>query len=144
MTEIAQEPPTGSFQLSTDSWTKPFWDAVGRRELVACRCGNCGAFRMPPTPFCPTCLSQMVTWPRLSGHGELYTFTIVRRVSGQATEARLPFVPAVIALPDADGVRLVSNIIDTPISALRIGMPVIVRWSTLIDGTVLPRFVVRG
>jgi uncharacterized OB-fold protein len=55
-------------------------------------------------------------------------------------EAHIPFVPAVVELPDADGVRLVSNIVDTPIAAIHIGMPVTLVWRRTSDGTPVPRF----
>jgi uncharacterized OB-fold protein len=140
MTEIAHEPPTNLFALSTDRWTQPFWDAAAQQRLTACRCASCAKFRMPPTPFCPACRSQTVAWPTLSGHATLYSFTVVRRAGLPGMEAHIPFVPAIVALPDADGVRLVTNIIETPIAAIHIGMPLLVRWSHTSDGTVLPRF----
>ena len=111
---IARRPPPELFKLATNAWAQPFWDASARHELVAARCADCGAFRMPPTPFCPCCQSQNITWTALSGRGEVYSYTIVERAILPGMGAHLPYVPAVISLEGAGGTRLVSNVVDVP------------------------------
>jgi uncharacterized OB-fold protein len=49
-------------------------------------------------------------------------------------------VPAVISFPDADGVRLISNIVDSRIEDIVVGAKVTVTFDTLSSGTVIPRF----
>jgi uncharacterized OB-fold protein len=140
MSLIAKPPPLQLFRLGKSQWTQPFWDAAASRRLVAPRCGSCGRFRLPPTPFCPHCQSQTLEWPELSGTGIIYSFTIVRRAILPEMEDSIPYAPAVIELPDAGGVRLVSNIVQSPIDSIHVGKPVTVEWQDGPDGIVLPLF----
>ena len=139
---LAKRPPPELFKLSTNSWTQPFWDATARHELVAARCTDCGSFRLPPTPFCPCCQSQRITWTVLSGHGTVYSYTIVERAIFAGMDAHLPYVPAVITLEGAGGARLISNVVDVEVADLRVGMAVQVVWDDVADqGVAVPRFM---
>ena len=139
---IAKRPPPELFKLSTNSWTQPFWDATAQHRLVAPQCGHCGRFRMPPTPFCPACQSQAIDWRTLSGSGRVYSYTIALRGIVPGMESHLPYVPAVIELDGAPGVRLISNIVDVDVASIRVGMAVTVVWDDhLANGVAVPRFV---
>jgi uncharacterized OB-fold protein len=135
---IAQNPPPEFFELAVDTWTKPYWDAAREHRLTACRCTACGRFRMPPTPFCPYCRSQAVDWPTLSGRGRIFSFTIVERAP--IPGALLPYAPAIIELPDAQGVRLVSNIVDCAVGDIAADAEVEVAWQDREDGVSIARF----
>lgn len=138
---IARRPPPELFKLSTNAWTRPFWDAAARHVLVAAQCADCGTFRMPPTPFCPCCQSQRIDWRTLSGRGSVYSYTIVARAILPGMEAHLPYVPAVITLEGAGGVRLISNVVDVGVADIAIDMPVSVVWDDLPGAVAVPRFV---
>ncbi|EIV90687.1 Zn-ribbon domain-containing OB-fold protein [Frankia sp. QA3] len=133
-------PPAG-IQITTDSATEPFWQAAKENRLVAPRCADCGTFRLPPSPFCPTCQSQNVDWVTLSGRATVYSFSIVTGVPGQP---ELTLAAVVVDLPDAPGARLVSNVIDTDPDAVRIGTPLIVDFIEIADGWKLPVFRVAA
>lgn len=137
---IARPPAEQLFQLTTDQWTKPFWDAAAQHRLVAPRCRQCGTFRMPPTPFCPVCLSQELDWPELSGRGTLYSYTIVNRAIIPEMEGSLPYVPALVELPDAGGMRLITNVIGVTIGSLKVGAALKVVWNDRSDGFTVPCF----
>jgi uncharacterized protein len=96
---------------------------------------------MPPTPFCPNCRSQAIHWVTLSGRGTVYSYTVVTRAVLAGMDEFLPYVPAVISLPDAGAVRLVSNVVDAPVAEIRVGSEVQVVWEDAPEGVVLPRFV---
>lgn len=142
--DIAKHPPDQLFQLVTDRWTSPFWDATQQHRLTAACCSDCKTFRMPPTPFCPNCLSQKIDWPTLSGVGEIYSYTIVSKAIFPEMESSLPYVPCLITLPDADNIRLISNIVDVPVNRIAIGLSVKVVWANMPDGSVVPRFTLRN
>jgi uncharacterized OB-fold protein len=136
---IAKRPPILS-KLVTDQWTKPFWDAAAQHRLVAARCGQCGRFRMPPTPFCPHCRSQAIDWVELSGDGIVYSYSIVTRALVPGTDDALPYITAVVSLDDAGGVRLISNVVDVAIDRLHVGDAVSVVWDDQTNGITIPRF----
>ena len=139
-TRIAKRPPAAFFRLVTDPWTKPFWDNAAEGRLSAPRCARCGEFRMPPTPFCPACRSQDIGWVVLSGRGILYTYTVVERATLPGMEDSIPYVPAVVELPDAKGIRLISNIVETPMSRIVVGAHLSVVFDRLSDDVTVPRF----
>lgn len=59
-------------------------------------------------------------------------------------ESSLPYVPCLITLPDADNIRLISNIVDVPVNRIAIGLSVKVVWANMPDGSVVPRFTLRN
>lgn len=125
-----------------DAVTEPFWQAAKQRRLVAPKCANCGTFRLPPTPFCPQCHATAMEWPQLSGHAIVYSFAVVHGFPGLP---EVTLVPAVVELPDAPGVRLVTNVIDIEPDDVRIGMALEVDFHPISDGWMLPVFrVARG
>jgi uncharacterized OB-fold protein len=143
MTRILSKSPP-PIEIGTSKWTEPFWNAAREYRLVAACCGTCGRFRMPPTPFCPHCRSQEIDWIELSGRGIVYSWTVVVKPMLPGMDDRVPYVPAVIELPDAAGVRLVSNIVDADLEQISIGQEVKVKWETWPDGTVVPMFEITG
>lgn len=134
---LATTLPGESIRITTDGWTAPYWEAAQGERLVAPRCHDCGAFRFPPTPFCPECRSQDTEWVTLSGRGSVFSFSVVRGVPGQP-EAVL--VAVVVEFPDAPGVHLVTNVIDIDPDDVTIGMPLDVTFVDIADGWKLPVF----
>ena len=55
-------------------------------------------------------------------------------------EDDIPYVPAIIELPEAGGVRLISNIVDCPVSAIEVGAACEVVWNDVAAGYTLPLF----
>ena len=117
--------------------TAHFWEGTRAGELRLQRCGMCGGAYFPPRPFCPVCASRDVAVFAASGRGTLYSYTIHhRRVPGFTP----PYSIAVVAL--AEGPRMMTNIVDcaqTP-EALRLDMPVAVRFEALSEAISVPVF----
>jgi uncharacterized OB-fold protein len=137
---IARRPPAHLFKFDTDAWTAPFWEAAKAHRLVVARCASCGHHRMPPTPFCPGCRSQEIDWAESAGRGAVYSYTVVSREIMPGMADSLPYVPAVITLDDAGGVRLISNVVDAEVEAIVVGAPVDVVWDDREDGITVARF----
>lgn len=139
MTRIAKRPPDSLFAIVSDAWTAPFWEAASQGKLTVCRCGNCGQFRMPPTPFCSNCRSQEIDWTTLPGTGTLYTYTVVERAIMPEMEDCIPYVPAVVELDGAPGIRLITNIVDSALDDIVAGARVGVLFDK-VEGGAVPRF----
>jgi uncharacterized OB-fold protein len=133
--------PDGMPPPLADAVTLPFWQAAAEHRLVVQRCTACGHTRLPPAPICPECRSAKADWQPVSGRGEVYTYTVVHRpiAAGQP----LPFVIAVIALEDAGGVRVISNLVGVSPGDVRIGLPVEVVWEDMSAELAIPRFKPR-
>ncbi len=130
--------PDGMPQPLADSTTLPFWEAAAEHRLVVQRCTPCGHTRLPPAPVCPACRSTESDWQEVPGRGEVYTYTAVHRPMAAGQD--LPFLIAVIALEDAGGVRIISNLVDVDPDAVEIGMPVELAWEDMSPDLAVPRF----
>ena len=52
---------------------------ISARELRFQRCAACGAWRHPPRVLCAACRSDQWSWEPSSGHGEVFTWTVVHQ-----------------------------------------------------------------
>lgn len=141
MTEIVSKaPPDSLFELVTDQWSEPFWQAAREHRLVWPCCTDCGAKREMAAPFCHHCLSQGIDWQALSGRATVYSYTVVRFPLIEAMADCVPYVPAVIELEGAGGHKLISNLVGAPLERIRIGAAVELIWHDRADGVSVPRF----
>jgi uncharacterized OB-fold protein len=111
-----------------------FWDGVAQHKLLLQSCADCGALRHPPGPMCPRCRSLRWNTREASGRGTVYTWLVSRHPT------ELDAQPRIVALVQlAEGVRLVSNLVDVEPTDVRNDMAVEL---TFVDyaGTVLPQF----
>lgn len=118
-----------------DALTRPFWEACRRRVLEVCACASCGHLFLPPGPRCPRCWSAQLEPRAVSGEGSVFSFVVYRRTYHPAIPA--PYVVALVEL--VEGPRLISNVVGCAPEAVRVGMPVRVRFDDAGDFT-LPRF----
>ncbi|HVW43560.1 MAG TPA: Zn-ribbon domain-containing OB-fold protein [Amycolatopsis sp.] len=129
--------PADKVHITTDTYTEPFWQAAKEERLVAPKCGDCGSFRLPPTPFCPQCRSREVEWTELSGQAEVFSFSVLHGFPGIPD---ITLIAAVLDLPDAPGARLVTNIVGADPDKVAIGDKVEVVFSPIADGWKIPLF----
>jgi hypothetical protein len=66
-------------------------------------------------------LSTNLEWVKVSGRGRLHTYTIVHQPANPAFRDDVPYVYAVVQLDE--GPRMVSNIVECPLDALKVDMP---------------------
>lgn len=130
--------PGETIRITTNPDTEPFWKAAKTHRLTACQCGNCGHFRMPPSPYCPECQSTDKQWPTLPGTGKVFSYAICTR--NPATGDDYVYVPVVVDLDGAPGARLVTNLYGLDAEDVQIGMKVQVNWQSIADDWVLPIF----
>jgi uncharacterized OB-fold protein len=136
-------PPPELIRLNPDQWTAPFWAAAAQHRLVCARCRACGTFRMPPSPFCPRCRQQEIDWAELSGLGTIYTYTIVTHAVLPSLQDHLPYAVGAVTLPDADGARLLGNVVGIDSDELAVDMPVRVQWADIAPDLSVPRLTPR-
>jgi hypothetical protein len=117
--------------------TEPFWKGTRRGVLLIQRCRACGHWRWTPKLACPHCWSEDTEWAEVSGRGTLYSYTVVHRPVDPA-QFRAPYVLAIVQLDE--GPRLLTNIVDCELDALRVDMPVAVRFERIDDEFVVYPF----
>lgn len=136
--EMVKLPAEELIRLTPDVYTQVFWDAAVEHRLVVPRCTSCGTFRLPPSAFCWKCQSQDVEWVEQSGRGTVYSFTIVWHPLLPDLADSVPYVPAVVELPDTNGCRLVGAMVDARPSDMHVGMEVELVWRDVREGETVP------
>jgi len=100
------------FDLPTpNSETQPYWDAARNGRLLIKRCADCG---------------------------RAHSWSVVYRNDLPPFHERVPYVAAVVDLEE--GPRMMTNVVDTDVDALRVGMPLEVDFRPVADAVALPVF----
>ena len=127
------------FDLPTpDDHTREFWDAAREGKLLIKRCAACRRAHYYPRTFCPHCWSTKVSWEEASGRGSLYTYSVVHQNDLPPFNERVPYVAAIVELDE--GPRVMTNVVDCDLGALRVGMAVQVQFRSLTEDLSIPVF----
>jgi len=105
-----------------DDANRPFWTGGEHGELRFWRCRDCDWWLHPPAPRCPRCLSKSLAVEAASGSATVHTFTVNHQAFMPGPE--LPYVIAIVELPEQPGLRLTTNVIDVDPEQVAIGMAV--------------------
>ncbi len=111
--------------------TGEFWQAAKQDRLLIKRCRACARFHWYPRAVCPHCMSGETEWIEAKGEGTIYSFSVMER-------AETPYAVAYVEL--AEGIRMMTNIVDCAFAEIRIGQPVRVRFAPTEGGGRLPVF----
>jgi uncharacterized OB-fold protein len=112
-----------------------FWKAAADHRLVLPRCNQTGKYFFPPERCVPGTHSADWSYVESDGFGTVYTYSVVYRPVSPDFEA--PYVLAVVDL--AEGVAMLTNVVECPPEEMRVGMPVEVTFLD-VDGGSLPVF----
>lgn len=107
-----------------DALTQPFWDGCKRRVLLVQRCQSCQRMRHRPSAGCHWCGGQTADWVEVSGHGSIYTYTIVHRAFHPSFAADLPYIVALVATEEDASVRFYTRILECDPAEIFVGMSV--------------------
>jgi uncharacterized OB-fold protein len=114
-----------------------FWRGGREGELRFLRCQRCGYWIHPPAPVCPECLSKDVAPEATSGRAVVHTFTVNEQPWIPTLDP--PYVVAIVELPEQEGLRLTTNIVNCDPYEVSIGMEVRVTFEEY-DDVWLPFF----
>ncbi len=110
---------------------RPFWDAAAGGRLLIKKCAACGQLHHYPRSICPFCGSDRTDWREASGKAMIYSYSVMRRVP-------VPYAIAYVTL--AEGVTMMTNIVDCDLDAIRIGQAVKVVFRPTEGGPPVPMF----
>ena len=111
---------------------QPYFDAAAEGRLMLKKCGDCGEHHHYPRALCPFCFSDKVEWVQAKGTGEIYSYSVTRR------GGPVPYCIAYVTL--AEGVKMMTNIVDCDLDAIRIGQKVRVAFRKTEGGVSMPVF----
>jgi uncharacterized protein len=117
------------------------YDALLRGQKIGFpQCKNCGKFHWFPRPSCPHCASSELVWKVAPRIGTLYTWTVVRRKLDPDFPGEAPYTVGMVEFDGFAGVRLVTNIVDTPFGSLMAGLAVEPVFTTTPEGQPIVHF----
>ena len=111
--------------------TAHFWDTARQGKFLIKRCTACKEPHYFPRSICPFCDSGETIWEESKGEGAIYSYSLMRK------SASGPFAIGYVTLDE--GPSLLTNFVDTDLSALKIGQRVKLVWKPT-DGAPLPFF----
>jgi uncharacterized OB-fold protein len=109
-----------------------YFDAAAEGKLMLKKCGDCNEVHHYPRALCPFCFSDKVSWLQAKGTGEIYTYSVTRR------GGPVPYCIAYVTLDE--GVKMMTNIVDTDLDTIKIGQKVKVVFKKSENGTSIPMF----
>jgi uncharacterized OB-fold protein len=124
-----------------DELTAFFWASVEAGYLSILRCQDCGNYVHYPRPICNRCQSMNLGPEQVSGRGSVYSYTWAVQPFHPYFVDKVPYCLAVIELEEQAGLRITSNIVDTPAEQIRCGLAVEVVFRQADGGVTLPLFV---
>ena len=109
---------------SPDGLDAPFWQGTRDERLLLQRCASCRRWQWGPEWICHRCLSFDLRFEETAPRGVIYSYERVWHPVHPALKDQGPYLVVLVELPDADGVRLVGNLLGDPREAVVIGSPV--------------------
>ena len=99
-----------------------FWCGGEDGHLHMLRCDDCAHLIHPPLPICRQCRSRSLSVSALCGQGRVASFTINHQPWFPGLE--VPYCVAIVELDEQPGLRLTSNIVNSELDLIHIGMRV--------------------
>ncbi len=118
--------------------SRPFWEGCRQGQLLLQYCTECHRHQFYPRLYCMQCGSNALRWFEASGHGVIYSYTIIRQNKSPEFVNDTPYNVAIVQLQE--GPRMMSNIVDIDPGELRVDLPVTVVFDQVTDMITLPRF----
>jgi uncharacterized OB-fold protein len=112
---------------------RPFWEAAAAGRFLMPRCEACGQYHWHPRAVCPFCRSNKIAWIETAGRGTIFSYSVAR--TGPAPEV-------VAFVKTSEGPIILSKIVESDVTALRIGLPVHVKLIPVDGGRSMPFFTV--
>jgi hypothetical protein len=114
-----------------DELSKPFWDAVQEKRLVAQHCTACNRLQYPPRAACLDCGGNSLDWQEVEGKGHILTLGVLEDSHMPVRAADQPLNLAVITLDQEPRINYYSNLPGSPVRQVPLGSAVEV---TFVEG----------
>jgi len=108
-----------------DELNRPFWTSGASGELRITRCQSCRRWVFPLSAACPEC-GGATAYEATSGKGTVFTHTTNAHPYNPAVP--VPYNISIVELPEQEGLRFTTNVVDCPPENVHIGMPVHVQF----------------
>lgn len=117
--------------LALNPENKRYFGAAAGGQLLIGQCNACKRPHFYPRSLCPFCFSADTVMTPALGEGVIYSYSVTRQASP-------PYVIAYVTL--AEGVTMLSNIVDCDPENVRIGLKVKVKFVKVNEEQSVPMF----
>ena len=111
---------------------EPYFSAAAEDKLLLKKCSDCGEYHHYPRGMCPFCFSTNVAWTEAKGSGTIYSYSVSRRAG--------PVVYCIAYVTLAEGVTMMTNIVDCDLDDVRVGQKVKVVFKKTAGNFSMPMF----
>lgn len=115
-----------------------YFEEARHRRLVHQCCQSCGERIFYLRTLCPVCASEELVLEESAGRGVVHSFTTQYRAGHPAFADAIPYTVVLVDLDE--GVRVLADLADCPVEAVRVGLPVQVFFDDVSATLTLPRF----
>lgn len=119
----------------TDTVSDPFWQAAQVGKLLIQRCPVTGRHQWYPRAHSIYAPEAVPEWVEASGRGTVFSLSTIHRGNGPID---MPYTCVLVMLEE--GVLMLSRLEDIAEEEPHVGMPVVVSFTSMPDGTALPVF----
>jgi uncharacterized OB-fold protein len=120
----------------------PLLEGYAEDRLRLPFCEACGKAHLYPRARCPHCGGAHLAWREASGRGSLASWSVVHRGPSPDFAPEVPYTVALVRLEE--GPQLMARVVDAPEEALRLGLPLRLRFATMPGGERRPVFAPYG
>ena len=124
MSESYLDPGLPAPAPSRDGLDAPFWEALAEDRLVAQRCDGCDGWQWGPEWICHRCLGDALHFEALETPARIYSYERVWHPVHPALKEQGPYVVVLVEFPEADGIRMVGNLLGDAQQPVAIGAAV--------------------
>jgi uncharacterized OB-fold protein len=117
---------------------RPFWEGCQQEKLLLQYCERCQHYQFYPRLYCMQCGFEGLRWREVSGHGVIYSYTIIHQNKSPEFTNDTPYNVALVQLEE--GPRMLSSIVDIAPEELHVDLPVSVVFEKVTESISLPRF----
>lgn len=107
-----------------DGLDAPFHEGKAKNELWVQYCTACEAYQWGPEWICNRCLAYDFEWRQVEPKGRIFSWERVWHPVHPDLAEAVPYVVVLVELPDADGIRMVGNLLGEPEEEIVIGTEV--------------------
>ncbi len=107
-----------------DGLSVPYWNGLRNNRLLVQRCEHCRTWQFGPEWICHRCHAFDPEWTEVEPRGRIFSWERVWHPSHAALGNHGAYIAVLVELPQADGVRMVGNLVGDPMQVVAIGSEV--------------------
>lgn len=119
------------------SFSERYWNATREKKITLQYDAKSGRYQHFPRACGISTGNRVLEWREVSGKGEIFSYTVVRRALGPFA-GHEPFLLVLVTLDE--GVNVMANMIGCSLEEMKIGLRVKPCWMPLENGTHLLMF----